>query len=715
MNNSLTSILFQLKHEENFNKINQILLAESLIKLKDYDSALLVLATLNSKIPFHSEVNYLQAKCYKLIGEDSLSLYYINKAIALNSEDKKLVNFKKNNFDSKEFLTSYLTDIDESELLINAKDYTNEKAVVLLNEKIEKINSDGSSLVRTRVKYYINNPDQAENLKNYQFVLNAKREELLAFSISVKHNEQSYTSSSTSKRSLSDPKSKLYYDIVLISADVPYFAKGALISIDYTIKSNEGIEYNGYFGSRSYFSQTYRILYGTIKTVTQNIDLTYKLSNISEKNLKITTRNNEKVYTINVENQPPKDYEQNSIPYFNRVPNITFSTHKNWKEFYNWYHSLLNDRTILTQQMKNDLKKILKNKKTKEEKIASIYEYITDRTRYVGFETGIGGLQPRSVLETYESQLGDCKDIALLLATLLKEAGIDAYLALVKTNSSGFTDKSIAFAGNFNHAICYVDYNGGIFLDGTVDNSTIYDLPMGDRNIESLIIMDDSYQFKEIEPEKYSKFDDEVETKVYINSNGSARLERKLIKKGLSAAYFRNTYKSDKEKIINLTKFWGSNYTGSTVSEYQIDNLKAKGPLQYSYKILIPEFLQMDQEYISYSPFLLNQKYTKIYTTTPYRETHLFFNSESISNNKTTYILPENLSLYSYPDNYKLKNDLYEQDTKFSILKNTISCEVTSKSDYGIIHPLKYQELRQSFLHLDRLNSNSIVLIKNEN
>src|SRR4029077_4208329 len=87
------------------------------------------------------------------------------------------------------------------------------------------------------------------------------------------------------------------------------------------------------------------------------------------------------------------------------------------------------------------------------EKMLALAEFMQKDIRYVAIKLGIGGLQPHAAVETFSHRYGDCKDKATLLASMLKEIGIDSYLVIINTERGGVTPSTPPHIGSFNHAI----------------------------------------------------------------------------------------------------------------------------------------------------------------------------------------------------------------------------------------------------------------------
>ena len=99
-------------------------------------------------------------------------------------------------------------------------------------------------------------------------------------------------------------------------------------------------------------------------------------------------------------------------------------------------------------------------------------------TRYVALEFGIHGFMPYRVPEIVQRGFGDCKDKASLIYTMLREAGIDARIVLVRTRQNGAIDSEPASLSVFDHAIAYVP-SLDLYLDGTAEHSGTRELPGG--------------------------------------------------------------------------------------------------------------------------------------------------------------------------------------------------------------------------------------------
>lgn len=94
--------------------------------------------------------------------------------------------------------------------------------------------------------------------------------------------------------------------------------------------------------------------------------------------------------------------------------------------------------------------------------------FVQDDIRYTGIEIGVGAYRPTQPAAVLARRFGDCKDKVLLLVTILRELGVEAYPALVSSRlGRGIADRA-AGPGVFDHVIAKVRWRDrDLWLDAT--------------------------------------------------------------------------------------------------------------------------------------------------------------------------------------------------------------------------------------------------------
>ena len=96
-----------------------------------------------------------------------------------------------------------------------------------------------------------------------------------------------------------------------------------------------------------------------------------------------------------------------------------------------------------------------------------LLDYLDREVRYTGIEFGEAAIVPHDPAEMLSHKYGDCKDKATLLVTMLRAAGIPAYVALLNVGSRMDVPADLPGMGLFDHAIVFVPGDGRVagFVD----------------------------------------------------------------------------------------------------------------------------------------------------------------------------------------------------------------------------------------------------------
>ncbi|SFM95708.1 Transglutaminase-like enzyme, putative cysteine protease [Chitinophaga sp. YR627] len=150
-------------------------------------------------------------------------------------------------------------------------------------------------------------------------------------------------------------------------------------------------------------------------------------------------------------------------------------TMNTWEEFGKFSYILNQGRDVLPDNIKQTVHQ-LTDGLGREQKIAKLYEYLQQHTRYISVQLGIGGWQTFDAAYVAAKGYGDCKALSNYMCAMLKEAGVKASCVLVYAGE-GKNDITLADfpSSRFNHVIvCVPDTKDTTWLECT--NSKV---PMG--------------------------------------------------------------------------------------------------------------------------------------------------------------------------------------------------------------------------------------------
>ena len=93
--------------------------------------------------------------------------------------------------------------------------------------------------------------------------------------------------------------------------------------------------------------------------------------------------------------------------------------------------------------------------------VRPLTSFLQSDVRYVAVEIGIGGYQPHAANDVFRARYGDCKDKAMLLSSMLQEAGIASDYVVISTYR-GTVDPTVPSAESFNHVILAIELPNGV-------------------------------------------------------------------------------------------------------------------------------------------------------------------------------------------------------------------------------------------------------------
>jgi transglutaminase-like putative cysteine protease len=180
-------------------------------------------------------------------------------------------------------------------------------------------------------------------------------------------------------------------------------------------------------------------------------------------------------------------------------PYLHVSTIGSIEAFGRWYSELLEPALKLDDSLKTVAEQILQHNLTTQQKVQAVYESVQRSTKYVAFEFGVHSYQPYPVAMVERRGFGDCKDKAAMIVALLREVGVPAEFAMVRTRSAGNVAPDAFSVQLFNHAVAYVP-ELNLFLDGTAEYAAAGELPPDDQGALAMTVDADGNATRRVVP-----------------------------------------------------------------------------------------------------------------------------------------------------------------------------------------------------------------------
>lgn len=436
-----------------------------------------------------------------------------------------------------------------------------------------------------------------------------------------------------------------------------------------------------------------------------------------------STESNKNIKEWKLANHPAVDREQHS-PYLFEFTPIVYTAPcdfkidgfegnmETWQSLGDWAFKLLEGRSEISTETRDKVLAMVKDVKSKRDRIRIIYEYVQANTRYVSIQEGIGGWQPMPAIEVDELGYGDCKALSNFTMSLLKEAGIEAFYTKVRAGNN-VPDMNENFVSNqSNHIIlCVPNESDTIWLECTSQIS-----PFGyignftdDRNV--LILTPDGGKL--VRTRKYSIGENRQICTANVNLSDNAK----------SNAQINCTYSGlQYDNVSSLLRMSAIDREKWLLNNVDIENFKLNSFLIEAVpgKYVVPEVAtKLDIEIADYASgngdrlFVpLNLMNETDYVPPRYRnrKRDLILRYQFTDIDSIRYTLPDGYAIESCPEGCDIKSEFGEYSCSIIVESNEV-LYVRKRIMYEGKYPSSaYTEFRQFYTDISKKDGGQLVL-----
>lgn len=168
-------------------------------------------------------------------------------------------------------------------------------------------------------------------------------------------------------------------------------------------------------------------------------------------------------------NLPAVEFEAGMPTWPEVAGEISVSSLPDWPSLKTWFTGLAAGKEVIDPELAAAAKQVVGQSSDPGETLCRLYRFVHREVRYVGIELGQGAYEPRPAVSCYRQRYGDCKDQAVLLTGLLRQAGLEADLVLVRPAGLGPVAQKTPSPAQFNHVIVGVKLPEGTrWVDPTI-------------------------------------------------------------------------------------------------------------------------------------------------------------------------------------------------------------------------------------------------------
>ncbi|MCM8789748.1 MAG: DUF3857 domain-containing protein, partial [Candidatus Omnitrophica bacterium] len=548
------------------------------------------------------------------IPDDEYLYYYGLNCEKLNLFDKALelyAKIKSDNF--KQLALSRANSIEKEDKGVNIKDIEPEVYEIIENAPSEELYPQAGALVlkcdekievtagdkKISTLYYlikILNERGKENFSETTIEYDSTFEKIeLEFARIIKPDGRVLDVGSRHIRDVSKYLNfPLYSNVRVYIISFPEITEGASIEYKVKIFSNKLINKNNFALSYPIQASEPIINANFLVSLPEGNSLNIKTLNEEYNDFganvkpQITKEERRITYLWRFKDIPQIIPESNMPPEVEINPTILISTFKSWEEIYRWWWQLVKDKMSADESIKKKVIELTKGLESQEEKARALYNFCAQQIRYVAVEYGQAGYEPHRAEDIFRNKYGDCKDQAVLLVTMLKQAGITAYPVLIPTK--GYYNLNSDFPSMlFDHSIAALNLEDKlIFLDPTAETCTFSDLPTGDQGRQVLLFKDDGYEIQKTPmfPAQHNSI--KQNTSIRINSDETISAEKEVLSKGMYEQAQRSWLIYMPPQLIEESLKEGIQEVsiGASLKDYKIqnaNNLDKEVVLSYSF------------------------------------------------------------------------------------------------------------------------------------
>jgi hypothetical protein len=425
-----------------------------------------------------------------------------------------------------------------------------------------------------------------------------------------------------------------------------------------------------------------------------------------------------RTYTWEIKNAKPLQLEP-SMPNYNDIHTwVEVSSLDSWQDVAKWFWGLQAPQAKPTESIRNTVNTLIAGKTTEEDKARVIYDWVANRTRYVGLEFGISAFKPHAASEVHDKLYGDCKDKATLLVTMLGLAGIKASPVLLHADERRVVDQGLPTLNAFNHCIALAQVSGKeVWLDATAETCAYGDIPNSDRGSRVLVVNDGKGEFKTIPTYNAADNGMSVHTDITVRPDGGADTKVDFAMRGESGQgmrYRARAYTPDQRKQM-MNAMAQRLSTGATMKAFDLpDGNDKNGPYVMKLAANAPNFAKKTSSLLLLPVGLGSGSASG----NPYTQEERFWpiveENASQTESVTVYHLPDGFAIEDMPADVNLVGPLQEYHRKIEKSADGKTLTVTARvvERPGTVPAADYKKVKNYYDEMLKTTDDQIVLRK---
>jgi hypothetical protein len=440
----------------------------------------------------------------------------------------------------------------------------------------------------------------------------------------------------------------------------------------------------------------------------------------------VTEEKSNRIYTWQVKDIPAVESEYASPAWHEITTSVFLATEKfmlgdyegsnvSWKDFGLFEYNLKKDRDELPDALKRKVHELTDGLPGNREKIAKLYEYMQQNTRYISIQLGIGGWQPFDAKFVAEKKYGDCKALSNFMFSLLKEAGIrSVYVSITSGDDDNYLLVDFP-SSQFNHVILFVpDGKDTIWLECTSQTLPAGYLSSSGGNRYAVAVEETGGSL--VRTPRYGR-----------EENLRARhIEATLTEAGTLQATIHTRYRAERQDglhrlITNLSRDKIMEYLRENIelATYDVKNFsynqeKAALPvINEDLELVVENYGTVSGKRVFITPNVISRTPVKL-KPDDNRKFDLVLNYEFRDIDSTEITVPSGYTPEAIPQDIKVESKFGKYSASVKLSGNKITYYRNYEHFSGRFPPSDYAELVKFYEAIHKADRSRVVLVKNE-
>lgn len=611
--------------------------------------------------------------------------------------------------------TQYLVDVKP--LLPEADAYATEDAVYLVDNTYARVQKSGLSSHLNQMAVKVLNSRGVDNFRSWPIQYSPDRQEVRILRARITKPDGSVVESyGESDRNINEPWTGMYYDARAKVLSFPALAPGDVLELAYRVDDTaQDNLLSDYWGEVENVQSVYpKVRYQYLVDMPKERPLYWnskKSPGVAESTEPL--EGNRVLYKWTARNVA-KVVPEPGMPGWAEVATpLHVSTYQTWDQVGRYYWGLVRDQLTPNEELRQTVDRVLKgvDRKDQQAVVRAIYDFVVTNTRYVALEFGIHGYKPYRVDRVLARRFGDCKDKASLIHSMLKVAGVDSRLVLLRMRNLGAIGEEPASLAAFNHAIVYVP-QFDLYLDGTAEFHGARELPSADRVANVLIVQPDGKSTFLTTPE--AKAEDnttQLTMDVALKPDGGAEVKGATQVSGQSAPEYRRAYSTAGTRKSTFERAWAQSFPGLTVHEVGLsDTSVLDKDVSVDFKMSIPRYSEVLPGALRFLPFGTGRTYQQAYASLAERRFDLVMQSPWRNRFTLRYALPAGYSVAELPQEVKEETPFGRLHLTYRMDGNTLVADGEVALTVARVKAEDYPAFREFLGRVDRAFGRKVTL-----